>query len=105
MSITIPNVVNPTIGRANVRKRKPPEMNAIAMPASVERSAARGVALRTRSANGAATSSMMPELSVAKRPACHATRAGSAAPAAAAAIFAGSITRNTKPNSETVLMP
>ena len=53
-----------------------------AMPASVERSAARGVALRTRSATNAAASSMTPESSVARSPACHAMRAGSGSPAA-----------------------
>src|SRR5438105_12215129 len=66
-----------------------------AMPASVERSAARGVALRTRSAIGANASSMTPEQNVAKRPACQAMRTGSAAPAAIASILAGSMTRNT----------
>ena len=76
VSITTPNVVRPTMGRAKVRKRKPNEMKPSAMPASVESSAARGVALRTRSAKGAAASSMMPEQSVATRPACHAMRDG-----------------------------
>ena len=70
------------MGRAKVRKRNRREMKPSAMPASVERSAARGVALRTRSATNAAASSMMPEQSVATSPACHAMRAGSAAPAA-----------------------
>ena len=58
-------------------------MKPSAMPASVESSAARGVALRTRSATNAHA-----ELDDARArtsrssPACHATRAGSAAPAA-----------------------
>ncbi len=43
--MTMPKVVSPTIGRANVRKRKPSEINPSAMPASVESSAARGVTL------------------------------------------------------------
>ena len=76
-----------------------------AMPASVESSAARGVALRTRSAIGAAASSITPDASVAKSPACQAMRAGSAAPAAIASVFAGSMTRKTCAKSETVLMP
>ena len=101
----MPSVVSPTIGRANARKRKPIAMNVSAMPASVERSAARGVACRTRSANGAQTSSITPEPRHATRPACHATRAGSAAPAASATSFAGSMIRKTCANSETVLMP
>ena len=105
VSITTPNVVRPTMGRAKVRKRKPNEMKPSAMPASVESSAARGVALRTRSATSAAASSMMPEQSVATRPACQATRAGSAAPAAVASALAGSMTRNTCAKSDTVLMP
>ena len=45
VSITMPSVVSPTMGRANVRNRKPSEMNPSAMPASVESSAARGVDL------------------------------------------------------------
>jgi hypothetical protein len=49
------------MGRANARNRKPNEMKPRAMPASVERRAARGVALRTRSATNAAASSMIPE--------------------------------------------
>ena len=53
-------------------------MKLSAMPASVESSAARGVDLRSRSATGAHASSMTPEANVAKSPACHATRAGSA---------------------------
>ena len=77
----------------------------MAMPASVDSSAARGVALRTRSANGAAASSMTPDESVANRPACHATRAGSAAPAAIASVFAGSMMRKTCAKSDTVLIP
>ncbi len=76
-----------------------------AMPASVERSAARGVALRTRSATKAPALSMSPEPMQASNPACHATVAGSAWPAAWAASFAGSITRKTWAKSETVLMP
>ena len=52
-------------------------MKPSAMPASVESSAARGVALRTRSATNAPPSSMMPEANVASSPACQATRAGS----------------------------
>ena len=47
----------------------------------------------------------MPDASVAKSPACHATRAGSAAPAAIASVFAGSMTRKTCAKSDTVLMP
>ena len=97
--------MRPTIGRAKARNKKPNEMNPSAMPASVESSAARGVALRTRSATGAHASSMTPEQKVANSPACHATRAGSAAPAAAASAFAGKMTRNTCANSDTVLMP
>ena len=42
---------------------------------------------------------------MATSPACHATRAGSAAPAAVASALAGSMTRNTCAISETVLMP
>ena len=80
-------------------------MKLSAMPASVERSAARGVALRTRSAIGAHASSMTPEQNVANSPACHAMRAGSAAPAAIASALAGSMTRNTCAKSDTVLMP
>ena len=41
----------------------------------------------------------------AKSPACQATRAGSAAPAASAVSLAGSITRKTKAKRDTVLMP
>ena len=48
---------------------------------------------------------MTPDANVASSPACHATRAGSAAPARSASAFAGSITRNTWANSDTVLMP
>ncbi len=48
---------------------------------------------------------MSPEPRQATSPACQATRTGSAAPAAVATIFAGSITRNTKANSETVFTP
>ena len=80
-------------------------MKLSAIPASVESNAARGVARRTRSAKNAHASSMRPEHSVANSPACHATRTGSAAPAAVASTFAGSITRNTCAKSETVLMP
>ena len=80
-------------------------MKLSAMPASVERSAARGVALRTRSATNAAASSMTPETNVARSPACHATRDGSAAPARSASALAGSMTRNTWAKSDTVLMP
>ena len=80
-------------------------MNPSAMPASVESSAARGVARRIRSATSAPASSMSPEARQATRPACQATRAGSAAPAACAAIFAGSMTRKTKAKRETVLIP
>ena len=58
--MTIASVVRPMTGCANVRKRKPSEMKLSAMPASVERSAARGVAFRTRSATNAAASSMTP---------------------------------------------
>ena len=77
----------------------------MAMPASVERSAALGVAFRARSAIGAIANSMMPEHSVATSPACHAMRAGSAAPAAVASALAGSMIRNTCAMSDTVLMP
>jgi hypothetical protein len=105
VSITIASVVNPTSGRANVRNRKPSEMKLSAMPASVDSSAARGVILRSRSATGAAASSMTPDAKVANSPACQATRTGSAAPAAIASVLAGSITRNTCANSDTVLMP
>ena len=48
---------------------------------------------------------MSPEPRQATSPACQATRAGSAAPAACAAILAGSMTRKTKAKRETVLMP
>ena len=105
VSITTPNVVRPTMGRAKARKRNPKEMKPIAMPERVESSAARGVALRTRSAKGAAASSIIPEHSVATSPACQAMRAGSAAPAATASALAGSMMRNTCAIRETVLMP
>jgi hypothetical protein len=80
-------------------------MKVRAMPASVESSAARGVELRTRSETVLPSSSMAPEPKQATRPACHATCAGSATPAASAASRAGSITRKTWAKSETVLMP
>ena len=93
------------MGLANVRKRNPSDMNPSAMPASVESSAARGVALRTRSATIASASSITPEQNVAKSPACQATREGSGAPALMASILAGSMIRNTCAMSETVLIP
>jgi hypothetical protein len=80
-------------------------MKVRAMPARVESSAALGVDLRTRSEMVLPSSSIAPEPKQATRPACHATCAGSDAPAASAASFAGSITRNTWANRETVLMP
>ena len=67
--------------------------------------AARGVALRIRSATKAPPSSISPDPTQARIPACQATAAGSAAPAASAASFAGSMTRKTWAKSETVLMP
>jgi hypothetical protein len=80
-------------------------MKVSAMPASVESRAARGVELRIRSDTVLPRSSMAPDPKQATRPACQATRAGSGAPAASAASFAGSITRKTWAKSETVLMP
>lgn len=80
-------------------------MKPSAIPLSVASRAARGVWRRSASATQAPENSMSPDPSVATRPACHATRAGSSAPAAAAASLAGSITRNTWANSETVLIP
>ena len=70
-------------------------MNPSAMPASVDSSAARGVTRRTAAAAGARTSSIRPEAKHATSPACQAMRAGSAAPAASATSFAGSMTRKT----------
>ena len=75
------------------------------MPASVLSKAARGVMRRMRSANNEPKSSIAPEPTQASRPACQAATAGSGSPIACAASFAGSITRNTNANSETVLMP
>ena len=103
--MTMASVVRPTTGWAKVRKRNPREMNPSAMPARVESSAARGVALRMRSAMNAQATSMIPDTSVASNPACHATRAGSATPACSASALAGSMMRKTCANKETVLMP
>ena len=64
---TMASVASPAIGCSNVWNTKSIEMKPIAMPASVERSAARGVARRTTSATGARTSSIIPEASVATR--------------------------------------
>ncbi len=91
----MPSVVIPMIGRAYVRNRKPKEMKVRAIPASVDRSAARGVARRSRSATKAPPNSIRPEPRHATRPARQATTAGSGAPAASAASRAGSMTRKT----------
>ena len=80
-------------------------MKPSATPARVESSAARGVALRRRSATKEPATSISPEPRQASRPACQATRTGSAAPAAVAASFAGNMTKKTCANTDTVLMP
>ncbi len=82
-------------------------MKPSAMPASVDRSAARGVARRMRSATSDPASSMTPAPKQATSPVCHANSAAASAssPRALAASEAGSMTRKMKANSDTVLMP
>jgi hypothetical protein len=82
-------------------------MKLTAIPASVESSAARGVARRIWSAMSAPTSSITAHSRQAARPSCQARCAAAASdrPASCAANLTGSITRNTYANSDTVLMP
>jgi hypothetical protein len=82
-------------------------MKPSAMPPSADKSAARGVARRSRSAKGAARSSIMPALRQATRPKRQAASAASSSlsPRPLAAKSSGSMTRKTKANSDTVLTP
>jgi hypothetical protein len=72
-------------------------MNVTAMPASVDSIAARGVHFRSHATSQAPPPSMIPDPSAATTPARHAASDASAtdAPAFAAPIFTGSITKNT----------
>ena len=82
-------------------------MNVSPMPASVERSAARGSHRRSGSANTLPISSMMPDPKQATSPACQdkAIASSIVAPRSSAINLIGSITRKTCAKRLTVLIP